>query len=415
MSLTHPESASTRFDRVSPGRTARQMLNKVPEVTVYFWVIKVLCTTVGETAADFLDGTLGFGLANTTYVMSGVLVLALVWQFRLRAYVPFVYWLAVVLISIVGTLITDNLTDNFGVSLVITTIVFSIALGVTFLVWYAYERTLSIHTIFTTRREAFYWLAVLFTFALGTAAGDLTAERLGIGYWQSALMFGAMIAAVYVAHVRFGLNPIAAFWAAYILTRPLGASIGDYLSQPKADGGLGFGTTVTSAIFLTTILAIVVFLTITKRDRIESQAPVAAASRAGTARVLVVANKTTATRALVEAVRERAATGPAEFVMLVPNPAHLAFDRSSTNTEAGERLLGESLPALTRAAGSEIEGRVAESPNAFDDIVAELDRREYSEIILETIPAHVSHWLHVDLSQRLAGLGYPLTTIPATH
>jgi len=414
MSLTHAETTSRRLDPVGLSPTTRQMLNKVPEVTVYFWVIKVLCTTVGETAADFLDGTVGFGLTNTTFATSAVLVLALVWQFRLRAYVPFVYWLAVVLISIVGTLITDNLTDSFGVSLVITTVVFSIALAVTFLVWYAYERTLSIHTIVTTRREAFYWLAVLFTFALGTAAGDLTAERLGIGYWQSALMFGGMIATVYAAHARFALNPIAAFWIAYVLTRPLGASIGDFLSQPKDEGGLGLGTTVTSAIFLATILAIVAFLTITKRDRIESTSA-GGSQPAATARVLVVANKTTATPALVDAVRERAATGPAEFVMLVPNPSHLAFDRSSANTEEGERLLEASLPALTSAAGAAIEGRVAESPNAFDDIVAELDRREYSEIILETIPAHVSHWLHVDLSQRLAGLGYPLTTIPATR
>ena len=280
------------------------MLNKVPEVTLYFWVIKVLCTTVGETAADFLDGTLGLGLSKTTYVMSAVLILALVWQFRLRAYVPFVYWLAVVLISIVGTLITDNLTDNFGVSLVITTIVFSIALAVTFLVWYGYERTLSIHTIFTTRREGFYWLAVLFTFALGTAAGDLTAERLGIGYWQSALIFGAMIAAVYVAHVRFALNPILAFWIAYVLTRPLGASIGDYLSQPKDEGGLGLGTTVTSVVFLLTILGIVAFLTVTRRDRIESTTEPYVPAQPGLARILVVANKTTATPALVEAVRE---------------------------------------------------------------------------------------------------------------
>jgi hypothetical protein len=300
------------------------------------------------------------------------------------------------------------------VSLVITTIGFAIALAVTFAVWYRVERTLSIHTIVTTRREAFYWLAVLFTFALGTAAGDLTAERLGIGYWQSALMFGGMIAVVYVAHVRFALNAILAFWIAYILTRPLGASIGDYLSQPKSDGGLGLGTTVTSVLFLTAILGIVVFLTITKRDRIEPSTGSFDPARPGLARVLVVANKTAATPALLEAVRERAATGPAEFVMLVPNPAHLPFDRPSPDRVEGERLLEESLPLLTRAAGAEVEGRVAASPNAFDDIVAELDRSEYSEIILETFPAHVSHWLHVDLPQRLAGLGYPLTTIPAT-
>ena len=250
MTAAGSELHTTRTAAPRGHATARRMLNKVPEVTLYFWVIKVLCTTVGETAADFLDGNLGLGLTNTTWVMSIVLVLALVWQFWLRAYVPFVYWLSVVLISIVGTLITDNLSDNLGVSLVITTIGFSIALGVTFAVWYRIERTLSIHTIVTTRREAFYWLAVLFTFALGTAAGDLTAERLGIGYWQSALIFGGLIAAVYVAHVRFELNAVLAFWVAYVLTRPLGASIGDFLSQPKSDGGLGLGTTVTSVIFL---------------------------------------------------------------------------------------------------------------------------------------------------------------------
>jgi uncharacterized membrane-anchored protein len=390
------------------------MLNKVPEVTLYFWVIKILCTTVGETAADFLNENLGLGLTRTTYIVSAVLVVALFFQFRLRRYVPGVYWLAVVLISVVGTLITDNLTDNFGVSLVTTTIVFSLALAATFAAWYASERTLSIHSIVTTRREAFYWLAVLFTFALGTAAGDLTAERLAVGYWQSALIFGAMIAVVYVAHVRFALNAILAFWIAYILTRPLGASIGDYLSQPRADGGLGLGTTVTSVVFLLTILGVVVFLTVTKRDRIEDEAAVAGFEPLLGARVLVVANKTAATRALVDAVRTRAAAGPAEFVMLVPNPAHLAFDRTSPATAEGEQLLAQALPPLEQAAGTEVEGRVADSPNAFDDIVAELGRRTYSEIILETLPSHVSHWLHVDLAQRIAHLGYPLTTVTPT-
>jgi uncharacterized membrane-anchored protein len=248
------------------------MLNKVPEVTLYFWVIKILCTTVGETAADFLNENLGLGLTRTTYIVSAVLVVALFFQFRLRRYVPGVYWLAVVLISVVGTLITDNLTDNFGVSLVTTTIVFSLALAATFAAWYASERTLSIHSIVTTRREAFYWLAVLFTFALGTAAGDLTAERLAVGYWQSALIFGAMIAVVYVAHVRFALNAILAFWIAYILTRPLGASIGDEMSQNSHKyGGLGLGTTGTSYIFLGCILALVAYLTITRRDATEER------------------------------------------------------------------------------------------------------------------------------------------------
>jgi uncharacterized membrane-anchored protein len=347
--------------------------------------------------------------------MSAVLAVALVFQFRLRQYVPTAYWLAVVLISVVGTLITDNLTDNFGVSLVTTTVVFSLMLAATFPAWCASERTLSIHTIYTTRREAFYWLAVLFTFALGTAAGDLTAERFSVGYWQSALLFGGLIAAVYVAHVRFALNAVLAFWLAYILTRPLGASIGDYLSQSRADGGRALGTTVTSAIFLLTISAVVALLTITKRDRIEPTAFTSVSEAVGSPRVLVVANKTAATPALLEAVRDRAAAGPAEFVMLLPNPAHLAFDRNSQDTRDGDLMLAEALPTLEKAAGSEIEGRVAASPNAYDDIVEELGRRHYSEIILETLPSHVSHWLHVDLPERIGHLGYPLTTVAATH
>ncbi|MET8179314.1 hypothetical protein [Streptomyces sp. NPDC005336] len=252
----------------------RQMLNKVPEVTVYFWIIKVLCTTVGETAADYLNDTLGFGLTNTTYVMSALLVAALVFQFRARRYVPGIYWLSVVLISVVGTLVTDNLTDNMGVPLETTTIVFTIVLAATFALWYASEKTLSIHTIHTTRREAFYWAAILFTFALGTAAGDLTAEKLALGYWVSALMFAGLIAAVAVAHFWLGLEAVTAFWVAYVLTRPLGASLGDYMSQPSADGGLALGTMGTSALFLTTILALVVYLSVTRKDRSPAAEPV---------------------------------------------------------------------------------------------------------------------------------------------
>jgi uncharacterized membrane-anchored protein len=263
---------TTTLDRgVSAVPTLRQMLNKVPEVTLYFWVIKVLCTTVGETAADLLNENLGLGLTNTSYIMGALLVAALVAQFRLRRYVPSVYWLAVVLISIVGTLITDNLTDNLGVSLVISTVAFAILLAFVFAIWWASERTLSIHTIFTTRRESFYWLAVLFTFALGTAAGDLTAERINLGYLPSALMFGGLIAAVAVAHFRFKLDAVLSFWLAYILTRPLGASIGDWMSQPRADGGLGLGTVVTSVLFLGLIVAVVVFLTVTRKDETPEQ------------------------------------------------------------------------------------------------------------------------------------------------
>ncbi|MDQ1514428.1 MAG: hypothetical protein QOE80_258 [Actinomycetota bacterium] len=250
----------------------RQMLNKVPEVTLYFWIIKIMATTVGETAADYLNDHMGLGLTGTSLVMGSLLVVALYFQFKARKYVPGIYWLAVVLISVVGTLITDNMVDNFGMSLKLTTAIFAVCLAATFAAWYSQERTLSIHSIYTTRREGFYWLTILFTFALGTAAGDLVAETLNLGYWKSAIMFGAMIAAVAIACFRFRLNAVLAFWLAYILTRPLGASIGDYLSQAKADGGLGLGTTVTSFIFLGVILAVVVFLTRTRRDAIDTPA-----------------------------------------------------------------------------------------------------------------------------------------------
>jgi uncharacterized membrane-anchored protein len=242
------------------------MLNKVPEITLYFWIIKILCTTVGETAADNLNEKLSLGLTKTTYIMTAALLVVLVFQFVMKRYRPGIYWLAVVLISIVGTLITDNLVDNYGVALQTTTIAFAIALAVVFAIWFISERTLSIHTIYTTKREAYYWLAVLFTFALGTAAGDLAAEKLSLGYWKAALVFGGMIAVVAVAHFRFGLDAVLSFWIAYILTRPLGASIGDYMSQAKADGGLAIGTTWTSVIFLVTILALVIYLTVTRVD-----------------------------------------------------------------------------------------------------------------------------------------------------
>jgi len=399
-------------------RASVAMLNKVPEITVYFWIVKVLCTTIGETASDYLSDNVGLGLTKTTFITSAALILTLVFQFRARKYVPYIYWLGIVLISVVGTQITDNLSDNYGISLVVTTVVFSIVLAVVFAVWCGFERTLSIHTIVTTRREAFYWLAVLFTFALGTAAGDLTAERFGIGYAQSALLFGGAIAIIYVLHRRFALNAVLAFWLAYILTRPLGASIGDYLSQPTADGGRGLGTTVTSAIFLVTIVLVVLYLSITGVDRTENRLVVSGPASdgrigAGVARVLVVANKTAATASLVDAVRQRAAAGPASFFLLVPNPAHVAFDRSSDVRE-GERVLADALPALTQAVGVEVAGGVASSPNAYDDIVQELGAREYDEIILETPPSHVSHWLHVDLPERIAHLGYPLTAVAAT-
>jgi len=249
---------------------ARTALNKVPEVTVFFWIIKIFATTIGETAADNLSEHLGLGLTGTTWVMTAVLAVALFFQFRARRYVPVIYWLSVALLSVVGTLVTDNLTDKYNVSLTTSTIVFAIALACTFAAWYSVEHTLSIHSIDSPRREAFYWLAILFTFALGTAVGDLIAEKFDVGYWKSALLFGGLILLITIAWRWLHLNAILAFWMAYILTRPLGASIGDYLSQKRVDGGLGLGTTTTSLVFLAGIVAIVIFLTISKLDQVRS-------------------------------------------------------------------------------------------------------------------------------------------------
>ncbi len=243
----------------------RAPCNRVPEITLAFWVVKILATTVGETAADYLNTTLGFGLNSTSVVMTVLLLLALTGQFYAKHYVPVRYWLVVVLISVVGTLISDNLVDNLGIGLLVTTPLFAFLLSLTFAAWFAVERTLSVHTIFTARREAFYWFAILFTFALGTSGGDLLAERLALGYALSAALFGLAIAVTYGAW-RLGANTIASFWIAYILTRPFGASLGDLLSQPHSAGGLGLGSTLTSVLFLFTILALVAAMSLARRE-----------------------------------------------------------------------------------------------------------------------------------------------------
>lgn len=244
---------------------AQQLLNRVPEIVLIFWMIKILSTTVGETAADFLAVTLNFGLIGTSVAMGILLIAALINQLRLKRYVPASYWTVVVLTSIVGNLITDYLVDDLGVSLVTTTVVFTGVLIASFAVWYAREKTLAMHSINTLPRERFYWAAILFTFALGTAAGDLIAESFGLGYARSLLLFAAIIALIAVAHFQFKLNGVLAFWLAFILTRPLGASTGDWLSQPVSAGGLGLGTVGTSAIFLAVIVSLVVFITFRQR------------------------------------------------------------------------------------------------------------------------------------------------------
>jgi uncharacterized membrane-anchored protein len=243
--------------------TPQSVFNRVPKVTIDFWLIKLMAVTMGETAADYLAVNLGLGLTSTAVFMSVVLGVALYLQFAQKKYVPAYYWAAVVLISVVGTLITDCLIDIVGVPLTTTTTVFTVLLALTFALWYFSEKTLSIHTIFSTKRETFYWLTILFTFALGTAAGDLVAEQYDIGYLNTGLVFCAIIAAFYVGYAILKLNAILMFWLAYIFTRPLGASFGDLLSQPKDYGGMGFGTVITSALFLAAIIALVVFMTVT--------------------------------------------------------------------------------------------------------------------------------------------------------
>jgi uncharacterized membrane-anchored protein len=238
--------------------------NRVPRVTVDFWLIKLMAVTMGETAADYLAVKFGFGLTATSLIMTAILIGALFVQFGQRRYVPWSYWLAVALISIVGTLVTDNLVDTFGVSLISATIGFSAALAATFALWHGSEKTLSIHKVFTFKREAYYWLAILFTFALGTAAGDMVAELFGLGYLATGILFGMIIASLAFGYYFLGLDPILGFWLAYIFTRPLGASFGDLLSQPSQYGGMGLGTVITSALFLAAIIAIVAFMSATK-------------------------------------------------------------------------------------------------------------------------------------------------------
>jgi uncharacterized membrane-anchored protein len=258
------------------------MLSKVPEVTLYFWIIKILCTTVGETASDFLNVNMGLGLTGISIAMGILLLASLFYQFRAKKYIPAIYWLTVVLISVFGTLVTDIMTDSLGVPLEFSTALFSVALMITFAIWYAEEGTLSIHSIFTGRRELFYWLTILFTFALGTAAGDLMAEGLGLGYLVTGSIVCAVIAGTTIAW-RLGLDAVLAFWIVYILTRPLGASMGDYLTQSHANGGLGLGALLTSAIFLIAILAVVIFLTVTRRDFIDEPKVLDAAEKKGSA------------------------------------------------------------------------------------------------------------------------------------
>ncbi|MGX6607592.1 COG4705 family protein [Micromonosporaceae bacterium Da 78-11] len=237
-------------------RRTRDWLTKVPAITATFWVIKVLSTTIGETFADYLAVNVGLGPLVTDALMITVLAVALVIQLRTRKYTPWIYWLCVVLVSIVGTQITDFFTDTLGVSLYLSTGVFAVVLAVVFFLWHRQEGTLAITSIDTPRREGFYWGAILTTFALGTAAGDLATEALSLGFRNGTLIFGGLILLTWLAF-RAGAGQVLTFWIAYILTRPLGASLGDLLTQSKDFGGLNLGASTTSLLFFAVILILV--------------------------------------------------------------------------------------------------------------------------------------------------------------
>jgi uncharacterized membrane-anchored protein len=246
-----------------PAGHIRPTASKVPEVTVYFWIIKVLTTGMGETASDFLAHVLGpipaVGLGGVALTVS------LAVQFAVRRYVAWIYWTAIVMVSVFGTMAADVLHVGLGVPYTLSTPLFMAALAAVFALWYRGEGTLSIHSIHTRRREAFYWACVLATFALGTAAGDLTAT-VGLGYLGSAVAYGVAIAVPAVAHRWGGLNAVVAFWSAYVITRPLGASVADWMALGHDRGGLGLGLGPVTASWTAAILGFVGYLAVSRRD-----------------------------------------------------------------------------------------------------------------------------------------------------
>jgi uncharacterized membrane-anchored protein len=237
---------------------------KVPEITVYFWITKVLTTGMGESTSDFFNQQLGPPIAVP--IMLVFLFVAFRLQLKAKSYVAWTYWLLVVAVSVFGTTAADALHVVLGIPYLISSAFYAIVLAVIFLAWYASEGTLSIHSIYTPRREAFYWATVLATFALGTATGDLTATTFHLGYLSSGVMFAIWIALPAGAWWRFGLNPIAGFWAAYVLTRPLGASFADWMAVGRGSGGLGLGTGPVSVSLSILIVAFVGYLTVTRVD-----------------------------------------------------------------------------------------------------------------------------------------------------
>ncbi len=356
--------------------TTRALLNKVPEITIWFWIIKILCTTVGESFADWIAVDLGVGLINTTIIFTVVLVAVLTWQIRLTRYNAFPYWLTVVVLSVTGTLYTDILTDKYGVNLAITTPVTAAVLAVVFGVWYRRERTLSIHSIVTIPREMFYWLAILVTFALGTAAGDWTLELTGWKPGVAVLLPTLLIAAVVVGW-RFGANAVLSFWIAYVLTRPLGANLGDWLAVPKEIGGRGLGTLGTSVIFLTAILGTVTYLAFKRPDVIEEwveehEPPVRNPERERTmlgyygvvalAAVGVLGYANSQPHESFSA-REEAISGPVE--QLTPQQATANFP--AADLAELRTITQDTLDLLTSGNQTAAESRITDLETAWDD------------------------------------------------
>ena len=390
------------------------MLNKVPEITVYFWVIKILCTTVGETCADLLNENLGLGLTNTTYIMAAALIAVLVFQFRARKYVPGIYWLAVVLISVVGTLVSDNLVDNFGVDPGDDDDRLQRHPACVFAAWYWSERTLSVHTIVTTRREAFYWLAILFTFALGTSAGDLVAEKLELGYLPRSGSSPARSRSSPSPTSRFKLNAILSFWLAYILTRPARrldrrlplpadrrkrprpGHDPDQHHLPLRDPRPGRLPDDLQA----------------RPDRgLRAEAPLAAARPDAPAEGRARRSSSSSTRSRRPrpcSTRCASARPPARRGSSCSSrtPTTCRFDRNSADIADGEDLLQAGAAAPPGGSGARSRAGSPPAPTPTTTSSPSWRRRVRGDHPRDP-PAHVSHWLHFDL-RRIRELGYPL-------
>ena len=251
-------------ERAYPSPFVLRAVVKVPEVTAYFWIIKLLTTALGESTSDYLVNRIDPVVAVA--VGGAGLLATLALQFSQRRYVPWAYWLAVVMVAIFGTMAADVVHVKFGVPYLVSTAFFALALSAVFATWYASEKTLSIHSIYTPRRELFYWATVMATFALGTAAGDMAAITMGLGYLPSGILFGAFVAIPAVAYWRFGLNAILAFWFAYVATRPVGASFADWTGRASDRGGIGLGTGLVSLCLAVLIVGFVGWLSVARVD-----------------------------------------------------------------------------------------------------------------------------------------------------